>query len=296
MPPDHRPPQDPEAKTSSDAGMLRDQREANEHLLLASLRAREDADSSRDARESAEHAVEELRSVAEFRERLIGIVGHDLRNPLNTMLMASGLLLAHGQLSDADGRLVNRIVNSGQRMARMISQVLEFARARLGGGFSLLLARTDLGAVCQDIVDELRLSSSAEIRLTSAGDLAGSWDADRLAAVISNLAGNAIDHATPGTTIDIHVRGEDDAVIAEITNHGACISADDLLTIFDPFRRGHDDAKRSAGHMGLGLYISCEIVRSHTGSIKVRSSDGSTTFTVRLPRIPPPPTSHKVAA
>ncbi len=287
----------------NDAEVLRNQRDANEKLVLATLRARDEADVARGAQESAEQLVddmretaEELRSVAEFRERLIGIVGHDLRNPLNTMLMASGLLLAHGDLGDADGRLVNRIVNSGQRMARMITQVLEFTQARLGGGFSLQLAPTDLGLICSNIVDELRLSSTAEIRLVAGDGLAGSWDADRLGAVLSNLAGNAIDHATAEGGILIDARADGGSVVVAITNHGACIPPEALPTIFKAFRRGGDDTRRNAGHMGLGLYISSEIVRAHGGTLDVRSADGSTTFTMRLPRLPPPPASNKIAA
>lgn len=297
MRPDSLPPKEPEQAPSSDADLLRDQREANEKLVLATLRAHDDADLARGAKESAEHAVEEMRSMAEFRERLIGIVGHDLRNPLNTMLMASGLLLGRGELSDADAGLVNRIVNSGQRMARMITQVLDFTRARLGGGFALQLVRTDLGDVCRNIIDELRLHSSAEIVLAVDGDLAGAWDADRLGAVISNIAGNAIDHAASETSVVVHVHGGDAAVvILEITNHGVCIPAEELPTIFKAYRSGAYDTKRGAGHMGLGLYISCEIVRSHGGSLDVRSSDGTTTFTVRLPRVPALPASSPLAA
>jgi len=273
---------------SGAAAILRDQREANENLILAALRASEDADTLRDR-------AEQLRSVAEFRERLIGIVGHDLRNPLNTMLMASGLLLAHGALGDADSRLVSRIVNSGERMARMINQLLEFTRARLGGGFPLMLARTDLGDICRNIVDELRLSASAEIRLDVAGDLTGTWDADRLAEVVSNLTANAIDHAAAGTTVAIDVHADGIAVVAAITNHGVCIPEDELPVIFEVFRSG-DGTARTAGHLGLGLYISSEVVRSHGGTLSVRSSDGTTTFTMRLPRVPAPPPSDPISA
>ena len=288
MPSDLRSPTKSEPPLSGDAAVLSQQRDANEHLVLAAMRAGDEADAQADRAEELAHHAAELRSVAEFRERLIGIVGHDLRNPLNTMLMASGLLLAHGDLGDADARLVSRIVNSGERMARMITQLLDFTRARLGGGFPLTLARADLGAICSNIVDELRLSSSAAIRLTVAGDLGGTWDADRLSEVVSNLTSNAIDHAAAATPVVIDVHGDDGWVVAAITNHGACIPAADLPMIFEAFR-GTESTERGAGHLGLGLYISSEVVRSHGGTLAVRSSDGTTTFTMRLPRTAPPP-------
>ena len=292
----------PDRVPLSDAAVLRDQRDANEKLVLATLLAQEAADSARAALHSAEHdagvlraSTEELQSVAEFRERLIGIVGHDLRNPLNTVIMASGLLLSRGDLGEADTRLVKRIVESGQRMARTINQLMDFTRARLGG-LSLSLARADAGDICRNIADEMRISSSADIVLAAHGDLAGSWDADRISEVISNLVGNAIDYAAPDSSITIDARGDQASVSVDITNQGKTIPPESLTTIFLAYRRTTDPAKRSNEHLGLGLYIASEIVRAHHGTLNVRSSDGSTTFTVWLPRVPPPPSSSPRAA
>ena len=257
------PPAEP-----TDAEILSDQRDANEHLVLATLRAQGEA--------------EELRSVAAFRERLIAIVGHDLRTPLNSILIASRLLIAHGDLGDADGRLVDRIVDSGQRMARMISQVLDFTRGTLGGGISLALTPADLGAILRDVVEEHRLGSKADIQLEIAGDVTGHWDGDRLAVVASNLVGNALDHGSSATPVTVAVRGHGAMVVVEISNRGPTIPLALLPTLFEPFRSGVEGGR--VGHMGLGLYISSEIVRSHGGTLEVRSADGSTTFTLSLPR------------
>lgn len=292
-------PENARPPASKAADILRDQCDANEKLVLAMLRVQDDAEAARLAQESAEQEAgeakkreAELAETAEFRERLIGIIGHDLRNPLNTVLMASGLLLAHGELAEGDARLVGRIVASGQRMARMIAQLAEFTRARLGGGFELTLAKADLGALCRDIAEELRISSSSEVLLTLEGDLAGTWDHDRLAEVFSNIVGNAIEHAAPGTPVVIHARGDRGGVVVEVTNQGACIPPDVLPKVFKAFRgaspRGDAGARRSAGHLGLGLYISSELVRAHGGTIEVRSTRETTTFTVRLPRVSPP--------
>lgn len=298
MHPAIRVPEIADAMLWSKDDLLRGQSEANEQLVVAALRAEEEADTARRAQEAAEERArelkareEELQATAEFRERLIGIIGHDLRNPLNTMLMVNGLLLARGELSDEDARLVTRSVTSGQRMTRMIGQLLEFTRARLGGGFQLELAAADLGEICRNIADELRIGSSAEVRVALDGDLTGNWDADRLSEVVSNIAGNAIDHAAPGTPVVIRAHEDGGAVVVEITNQGACIPRDLLPEIFNAFRRARAGSNPHAdgGHLGLGLYISSEIVRSHGGTLEVRSIDETTTFTVRLPRVSTPP-------
>lgn len=271
--------------------LLRIQREANEKLVVGWVRASDEADEAMGAQRLAEDDAtelrvhsEQLRVTAEFRERLIGIVGHDLRSPLNTMVMAGGLLIAGGNLGAADARLAARIVTSGHRMGRMIGQLVEFTRARLGGGFDLQRSSCDLGEICLDITEELRLSSSTQIRHTVEGDVQGIWDADRLAEAISNIASNAVDHAAPGTPVLIHVRDEGGTVVAEITNQGACIPPELLPTIFTAFRRLHGPAHSVSGHLGLGLYVACEVVRAHDGQLDVRSSEGSTTFTLRVPR------------
>jgi signal transduction histidine kinase len=271
--------------------VLRFQREANEKLVIAGLRAQEAADDAVEATRQAQEETrgfrereEELRATAELRERLIGIIGHDLRSPLNTMVVAADLLIARGMLDDDDMRLANRITTSGHRMGRMIGQLVEFTRARLGGGFALNLLPADLGDICHDIVDELRISGASYIEQRFSGDLTGVWDSDRLGEVISNLASNALAHGAPGTPIVIDARDDGPQVVVEVTNHGACIPPELLPDIFKAFRRTQDST-RGSGHLGLGLYIACELVRGHGGTLEVRSSDGTTSFTMRLPRV-----------
>jgi signal transduction histidine kinase len=295
MPPDDRAPRDADEKRSIEVEVLRLQLEANEQLVLATLRAHDELEAAFAARQRAEEDAkelrergEELRVAQEFRERLIGIIGHDLRSPLTSIVMAGGLLIGRGGLSDVDSRVASRIVSSGQRMSRMIDQLVAFTRARLAGGFVLERAPSNLGDICRDIADELRINSPTEILQTTEGDLGGNWDAVRLAEVVSNIASNAVDHAAPGTPVVIRAREDGETVIAEITNQGASIPPDKLPVIFKPFRRaaeGNADAKPR--HLGLGLYIACEIVTAHGGQLDVRSSDGSTTFTIRLPRACP---------
>lgn len=271
--------------------LLQLQREANEKLVLAAIQAEEEVEHARGAQSRAQAEAsalraseEELRATAAFRERLIGIIGHDLRNPLTAIVMSGQLLIAHGALNETDTRLVNRIVTSGQRMGRMIAQLVEFTRVRLGGGFNLTLAPGNLGDICRNIADELRISSSAEIEHTVEGDLSGTWDVDRLAQVISNIAGNAVSHARPRTAVLIHARGDGEAVVVEITNQGVCIPPNVLPVIFQAFQRAEVNPDPNTEHLGLGLYIASEIVRAHRGTLTVQSADETTTFVMRLPR------------
>jgi signal transduction histidine kinase len=283
----------PEIPSQPHASVLRDQLEANERLVLAALRAQEEAEDARSGRILAEDESDGLRvtaaelvATAEFRERLLGIIGHDLRNPLNTIVVAAQLLAEGGGLQKRDVGLASRIVDSGRRMGRMIDQLANFTRARLGGGFELDLAQCDLAAICRNVVEESRLSSGAQISFDTVGDLVGRWDADRLAEVLSNLIGNAADHAASGTPVLVRAHDEGSWIVTQIQNEGVCIPPELVPTIFDAFRRARKDARRDSGHLGLGLYISREIALSHGGSLAVKSANGETTFSLRLPRLP----------
>jgi PAS domain S-box-containing protein len=262
---------------------MRDQREANEQMVTATLRAQALADEAEAAKALTEESERELRQVAEFRELFIGIVGHDLRNPLSSISLAASLLRKHGKLDERDDKNVTRIINGGQRMSRMISQLLDLTRARLGGGFPLDSKPTDLREVCQAVIEEFEAPIDVEIE----GDVSGTWDPDRLTELLSNIAGNAIEHAEPGTTLLILVYPAGSEVVVEVSNQGNPIPPDVLASIFEPFRRAKQREKSASGNLGLGLYIAKQIVISHGGTIEAHCQDGITTFVIRLPRSPP---------
>ncbi len=219
---------------------------------------------------------------AGFREHLLGIVSHDLRNPLSAIVTSAQLLLRHGELHERQARVMARISSSADRMTRMIDDLLDFARTPLGGEFPIHRRRTDLRQICEQTVEELEFAHTRQVKLDAQGDLWGDWDADRMAQVISNLVGNALQHSGGGE-VAVSLRGETELVRLQTRNGGAPIPADVLPHVFEPGRRGGNGAQ--SGGLGLGLFIVQQIVLAHGGSIEVRSTEEEgTTFEVSLPR------------
>jgi PAS domain S-box-containing protein len=248
------------------------------------LTHRRQLEEERLARAALERALEERHRMDELREQLIGIVGHDLRSPLSSIVVGAGLMLKRGQLLEPDAKVTARIARSADRMAKIISQLLDFTRTRLGGGIPVSPKPVDLGDICAEVIGEIEAANpDRTVRFDAEGNTHGTWDKERLAQVVSNLVGNAIQHGQG--VITVRVRGEDDSVTLRVHNQGAPISRELLPVIFDPFRRqARHSAARTEG-LGLGLYICREMVGAHGGEISVQSNEGAgTTFTVRLPR------------
>ncbi len=227
-----------------------------------------------------------LDEIGEFREQLIGIVGHDLRNPLSTILMGAQLLLLREDLGETETGVVRRITNSALMAVRLIDQLLDLTRSRLGGGIPIDPTRFDLTDVCRQVIGETELTHpDRPLRVDMRGDLTGAWDRDRMYQVLANLVGNAVQHGEPRSSIELRIDGTETEIVIEVANRGAPIPPETLPSIFDAFRRGRTNHPSRTGGLGLGLFIAQQIVRSHDGSIAVTSSasDG-TTFRVRLPR------------
>ena len=218
-----------------------------------------------------------------FRDQFIGVLSHDLRTPLGAITAGAALLALPEDNPQRRSWVVTRIMNSAQRMERMVGDLLDVTRARLGGSIALTRRPVDLQQVCDEAMIEIRVSQpDAVVRLEAAGDLRGEWDPDRLAQVVSNLVGNAIQHGG-GTGVTLIAHGDGDFVTLAVHNGGSPIPPDVLPFVFEPLARGSGD---SAGHsIGLGLFIARAIVSAHGGNIQVSSSvDAGTTFTVVLPR------------
>jgi PAS domain S-box-containing protein len=250
------------------------------------LTSRRQLEEERVARAALERALAEQKKSEELRERLIGIVGHDLRSPLSTISMATGLMLKRGTLSEPDIKAAARIARSADRMSKIISQLLDFTRARLGGGISIDPRPMDLAEISTDVLAEVEIARPEHtLRFEADGDCRGVWDRERLAQVLSNLVGNAIQHGKADGVVHVQLRGDREGVTLTVHNEGPPIAADLLPLIFDPFRRRTPSAAPASDGLGLGLYICREMIRAHGGEISVESSDGTgTTFTVRLPR------------
>ncbi len=221
---------------------------------------------------------QELERTARFREHFVGIVTHDLRNPLTAIVTSAQLLMRYGELPERQARVVGRIASSADRMARMIDDLLDFARSRLGGGFPIERKRVDLRQLCEQTVEELEFAWTRSIPVKAEGELWGNWDPDRIAQVISNLVGNALQHSQG--EVRVTLRAAADTVVLETWNGGPPIPAEVIPHLFEPGRR----AATSSG-LGLGLYIVQQIVLAHGGRIEVRSAEHEgTTFAVTLPR------------
>lgn len=235
-----------------------------------------------------EHIIGQLSNTVRLNELFTGVLGHDLRNPLGAILMAAQLILRReeDQKDEKVIRPARRILSSGERMARMIDQLLDFTRLRVGQGIPIARSTMDLGALCRVVVDELvGATPDHAITLDLKGELVGSWDPDRLAQVVSNLVANAIEHGRPNAPV--HIVGDGaapDRVVLHVTNKGV-IPEDVLPILFDPFRGAKQRPERTHG-LGLGLYITEQIVRGHGGTVEasVATDREETTFTVILPR------------
>jgi len=223
----------------------------------------------------------EAARTAGFREHLLGIVSHDLRNPLTAIVTSAQLLLRYGELPERQARVVARISSSADRMARMIDDLLDFARTRLGGEFPIHPRRVDLRQLCEQTIEELEFAYTRQVKVDAQGDLWGDWDPDRIAQVVSNLVGNAIQHSDGGE-VTVTISGESELVRLRTANGGPPIPPAVLPHVFEPGRRGNGER---TGGLGLGLFIVQQIVLAHGGAIEVRSSEEEgTTFEVSLPR------------
>jgi signal transduction histidine kinase len=228
------------------------------------------------------------------RDLFIGALGHDLRSPLAAITSAAELLLvAADRLENQQMKAVVRLRNSATRMRRMIGNLLDFTRTRLGGALPLLASTTDVGKTCEEIVAELgAYNPERDLRLKLSGDLTGTWDQTRLEDALSNLISNALKHGRGDGPVTIQARGEADEVVVRIHNEGDPIPREMQKVIFDPLVCGQARAgaqRRSDDGLGLGLYITNEIIQAHGGRIELTSTrQAGTIFEVRLPRAPAP--------
>jgi len=248
--------------------------------LFADLIAQHMESQDRLAESQAELLSE--RHAAELREQIIAVLGHDLRNPLAS-IQAGGRLLAKTALDERGKMLVGAMQASVMRMAGLIDDVMDFARARLGGGFEIeRRADANLREAILLAVDELRLANpEREIVAQLTLDDPVVCDSGRIAQLLSNLLANALRHGEEDSIVSVRAHTGAGRFELSVANTGPPIPPDRLVVLFQPFERAeHHHGQRG---LGLGLYIAAEIARAHGGALSVTSDEAETRFTFEMP-------------
>ena len=251
-----------------------------EELLLLEQQSRQALDAaqlelSRQRAEAVDRAL--------FAEQMMGIVSHDLRNPLSAIQM-SAHALGLGELNDQQRRVLERLHSSTRRAGRLISDLLDFTQARVGRGLKTAARTIDLHGLVAECLDELSLSfPTTSLIHRRMGEGRCHADFDRLAQLIGNLVANAVTYGAKGRPVTVTSAVERDAFCLAVHNEGDPIPSALLPSIFEPMSRG-EQIPSSTRSVGLGLFIVREIARAHDGDVEVRSSlESGTTFTMRAP-------------
>jgi signal transduction histidine kinase len=219
------------------------------------------------------------------KEMFLAILGHDLRTPIGAILTSATFMVETKELVEPHLTLTKRIVSSAGRMNQMVGALLDFTRSRLGGGIPISPAPMNIGKTVHDVVSEMEAANPGrKIEVNARGSLKGDWDCARMSQVLTNLIGNALEHGSDRTIVNVNVLADEEEITIAIHNQGAPIPRDQLDGIFSAMKKQESTGIQS-GNLGLGLYIADQIVHAHKGKITVETAEGSgTTFTVHLPR------------
>lgn len=223
--------------------------------------------------------------VDRWRAVFLGVLSHDLRSPLNAVLLTSQSISAISA-----GTAVNphaqRLVRSSERMARLLDDLLDYNRTALNVGLRVERKDIDLASVCGEELELLRAAlPGTTLEFETTGATQGHWDPSRMRQMLGNLVTNAAKYGDGSSAIQVNIDGDDDEVRLSVANAGPAIPKEELRSLFEPLRR-HGSPKPKGGRegMGLGLFIVREIATSHDGRISVESDEGRTRFAVTLPK------------
>jgi signal transduction histidine kinase len=220
-----------------------------------------------------------------LRDRFIGILGHDLRTPLEAATLAASALLRSEALESKDRKRVLIVARSTERMTRLVGAVLDFARGHLGDGIPSNPQNGDMEEICASAVADAEAAyPERSITLDASGDLRGAFDRDRALQALGNLIRNAVHYGEDPICVRAWQAERNDAVFTSVSNRGAPISDETKARLFDPFAHA---SRSHRGGLGLGLYIVSQIVAAHGGTCEVTSNRDETTFTLRWPRAVP---------
>ena len=217
-------------------------------------------------------------------DEVLDLVAHDLRNPLSAILTAAEVLRRRTDLQPGLERTIGRLRSSAERMATMIDQLEEWARAQVGHGVELDRGEADLHQLCRGLVEDLPAEQASRVRLATGGDGRGSWDATRLAQLLVTLVGNALDHGDPEAPVEVRASGDEKCVRLEVENAGPPIGHELEALLFDPVARRRAQRPSKPRGLGFGLWLARAIAVEHGGSLTLRSTEKSTLFTLQLPR------------
>jgi PAS domain S-box-containing protein len=242
-------------------------------------------------------AQEELSHALAFRDRVMGILGHDLRSPLAAVRALASLLLRREGLPENVRESLAEIDRAGKRMLDLIATLLDFTESRFKGILPIAPAPTDMHELCRSAIDELLAAHPGRsIDIDVEGDARGAWDPTRLSQVVSNLIGNALQHGARFGPVRVSIRGDEEEVVLRVDNEGPPIAPELASVLFEPFRGGSTEPGSRSRGLGLGLYIVRQIVNAHGGEISVESTaERGTAFIVSLPRTCKVPLAEKEA-
>ena len=236
--------------------------------------------------DNRKQAEDKLLQAINYRDQIVGVLGHDLRSPLSSIKGFVELLREEKEFSKDSQDYIFRINRAADRMLEMIETLLDFSKSRFGGSFPLDCQRLSFSKICTSIIQELKGAwPNREIQYTSEGDCIGDFDGWRINQMITNLINNAIVHGCKIKPVVVHLSCTINEVKLIVKNHGQPIPQDFITEIFKPFRQldARDPASRRG--LGLGLYIVDQIARGHGGSGKVWAAfDLGAIFSIKIPR------------
>jgi signal transduction histidine kinase len=258
-----------------------------QHKILAST----DVEDLTRFNEAIDQAVTEsvahyTKTINNSRNLFLGILGHDLRNPIGAASMAARRMEESGTSDPKQAKLASEIVKTTDRATRILNDLLDLTRSSFGTDIPLEKAKTSMAALCQEIADELRvINENRRVEVQVEGDPNGLWDPARMGQVLSNLMGNAIQYSDETSPVTVTISGHADTVTVSVHNFGTPIPAENQKIIFNSWMRGQVQDAGIHTHLGLGLYVAKLIIEAHGGEIAVASDEKrGTTFTLQLPR------------
>lgn len=251
-------------------------------LISAQLTLQGRFERSESNRLVAEAALIQERKTAELREQFIGVLGHDLRNPLASIDAGMRFLLKNLGTERAP-ELIGMVQKSVLRMAGIVDNVLDFARGRLGSGITIAAdSNQPLTPTIEQVIAELQTVWPG-VTIETEMDIAEPVNCDRgkIGQLLSNLLGNAITYGDQNRSVQVSANSIDGTFRLAVTNHGPQISDKAMASLFEPYTRGDRPSQQG---LGLGLYIASQIAAAHGGTLKATSHADATTFVFEMPQ------------